>query len=398
MLHEGRFETMKRVCNHAPDGSMSMLFPWDWTQHVQVSERVVFVEWRRRPPPAWYTSRGLSSIELDTFLDEPPSIAHTIRTAHVLESHRQQLRPRHQLCISIVLPLHDSLVRTRALCILGCFTLLHHHMSTSADAWIPFCHLHVRPFLAPDLSPIHVIDCLRGLEKARANSFLHDHDLHQPTTFTWISKKLLALPRPSAVAAPLDMFIPYFQSHNVTLVLSLHGPCYSHDSSIEYMDLTTSDDEPPDVILARVLDAIESTPGVVAVHGIDRGAGGVFVGGYLMRTYDFSAREAAGWLHLTNVGVFPPVLARWERLWKQTPDAATAAPVRVNTADSLKINIGGISFGTSLLAPKEKVPPIKKRMSSGKKLGRSLDSGGLGEHSGSGRNVLSRERAKAQAT
>ncbi|KAG9400235.1 hypothetical protein AC1031_011147 [Aphanomyces cochlioides] len=80
------------------------------------------------------------------------------------------------------------------------------------------------------------------------------------------------------------------------------------------MDLT-SDDYPTDSTLSRIMEAIDSTPGNVAVHGVEHA--GVYLGGYLMRAYGFSAQEATGWLFLSGVvgKIFPQMLIRWERGW-----------------------------------------------------------------------------------
>ncbi|ETW06280.1 hypothetical protein H310_02574 [Aphanomyces invadans] len=348
---------------------MMMAFSWDWTQRVHVSDKVVYVEWRHVPPTTWFIAHGLRRFDLDV---SSPSCTPTLRQCRVIESHVHELRPGHELCVSVQTST-DPHVRTRAVCVLACYHLLLHPTSTAADAWIPFGTLHVVPFFDA-LSSLHVLDCVRGLEKARAAGLVvHDHI--EASSFTWLSKKLVTFPSPSGPCAALEAFLPFFYAHNVTLILALHPPVYCYDTldgAIEYMDLFDSpsaDLASVDAMLARVHDAVESTPGVVAIHGLHRAR--TFLGGYFVRCHGFSAEEAAGWLHVAHPHgdihaiapdpLFPHALRRWQRRVASEPDrprdqsrrghrdAVPTADQRPTSSSSLKINIGGLSFGSSLL-------------------------------------------------
>ncbi|RLO06080.1 hypothetical protein DYB28_001414 [Aphanomyces astaci] len=379
-----------------------MVFAWDWTQRVLVSDKIVYVEWRHEPSTTWFYARGLTSFDLDGHLLDTS----TLRLCQVIESHVHLLRPGHQLCVSVRTST-DSSVRTRAVCVLACYNLLHHHTLSVTDAWIPFDSLHIVPFF-DRLSCLHVLDCVRGVDKARACGFIPpDHHHVDAPPFTWLSKKVLTFPSPSCT---LDTFMPYFHAHNVTLILALHPPVYCFDTlDIEYMDLICPDDmHSDDIMLGRILDAIESTPGVVAVHGLHRIR--TFLGGYLMRTHGFSAAEAAGWLHAThpyNVDgdqLFPHMLRRWHAVLDTSTDTRRDADARPRSSSSLKINIGGISFGSSLLlgssttksqdkstlSKKKNVPPQLVKTSS-----RSND---VAECGGSTSRGHSRERSLKTAT
>lgn len=134
---------------------------------------------------------------------------------------------------------------------------------------------------------------------------------------SWISPKFIAFAGPTdsrlspdgyPVCAPED-YIPYFQSKNVTLVVRLNNKFYDEhkflQAGIDHLDLYYTDGTNPTLeTLQRFLEAVEATPGVVAVHcKAGLGRTGTCIGAHLMKHQGFSAREVIGWMRLCRPGM-----------------------------------------------------------------------------------------------
>lgn len=136
----------------------------------------------------------------------------------------------------------------------------------------------------------------------------------------WIIKdKILAFAGPSferhvspegyCTLAPAD-YIPYFQQKNVGLVVRLNKKCYNEqdfvDAGIDHVEAFFVDGSCPSLeILHGVIDAFEQVPSdkAFAVHcKAGLGRTGTCIGGYLMKHYGFTAKEAIAWMRICRPG------------------------------------------------------------------------------------------------
>jgi protein-tyrosine phosphatase len=136
----------------------------------------------------------------------------------------------------------------------------------------------------------------------------------------WIVKdKILAFAGPSferhvspegyCTLAPAD-YIPYFQQKNVGLVVRLNKKCYNEqdfvDAGIDHVEAFFVDGSCPSLeILHGVIDAFEQVPAdkAFAVHcKAGLGRTGTCIGGYLMKHYGFTAKEAIAWMRICRPG------------------------------------------------------------------------------------------------
>ncbi|CAK4082699.1 unnamed protein product [Aphanomyces euteiches] len=246
----------------------------------------------------------------------------------------------------------DGKRKANAICLLGCWGIIFNAM-TADQAMAPFQHIPLPPFhdATPSLClfKLSVLDCLRGLEKALRFRFV------SPSTFSideyqyyeqvehgdlnWLSPKFIAFAGPhdtfrhtaeGYVTLTPEHYVPYFQSHNVTLVIRLNEKLYDEkrftSAGIDHLDLYYPDGaNPPDNILDAFLHACETTPGAVAVHcKAGLGRTGTCIGAYLMKHFHFTAKECIGWLRLCRAGsVIGPQQQYMEsiqqRMWNQRP-------------------------------------------------------------------------------
>jgi cell division cycle 14 len=172
-----------------------------------------------------------------------------------------------------------------------------------------------------------ILDTLRGLYKARELGFfsypnfdIADYEHFEQVEngdLSWcMDGKFIAFAGPHLSnepiegyhALPPDHYIPYFKKRNVTLVVRFNKKCYDaarfKNAGIDHIDLYFEDgSNPPDHILARFLEACETTPGAIAVHcKAGLGRTGTCIGAYMMKHFGLTAEETIGWLRIVRPG------------------------------------------------------------------------------------------------
>ncbi|KAF0720409.1 Aste57867_339 [Aphanomyces stellatus] len=256
----------------------------------------------------------------------PLHLAHTFRFCDALS---MALTAAKQTCQRLhVLSSIDPKHQANMVCLLGCWAVLCNGQSP-VDALRPFHHLDLAPFhdATDDPCPFQltVHDVVHGFHQAvvlaqytSRHTFDHDAYVHYEKVehgdLNWISPKFLAFagpqdtPTPGATTHPPAFYIPYFQQHDVTLVVRLNDNLYDETpfvrAGIAHLDLLFPDGaNPPESVLRRFLAACEATPGAVAVHcKAGLGRTGTCIGVYMMKHDRFSAKQAIGWLRLCRPG------------------------------------------------------------------------------------------------
>ena len=230
--------------------------------------------------------------------------------------------------------------RCNAAFLVSAWSLLY--LSRSADdAHKPFASVY--PPFPPfhDASPcactynLTVIDCLKGIEKARMYGFFNfgtfDCDEYEyfeqveNGDLNWhIHDKILCFAGPHNTkevsregyrTLTPDDYIPYFKKHNVKLVIRLNKKYYDEgkfiNAGINHLEQYYLDGSvPPIRILKKVLAAIDSVVsssgdggGAVAVHcKAGLGRAGTCTACWIMKTYRMTAAETIGWMRICRPG------------------------------------------------------------------------------------------------
>jgi len=105
-----------------------------------------------------------------------------------------------------------------------------------------------------------------------------------------------------------EYYLPYFKEHAVSSIIRLNTPEYEPKAftkaGIEHYDLYFVDGTaPPQPIVEKFLEVVETVPGVIAVH-CKQGLGrtGSLIACYIMKHYDLTAAECIAFLRIQRPG------------------------------------------------------------------------------------------------
>ena len=220
--------------------------------------------------------------------------------------------------------------------LIGAYLILYKDMSVQ-DAYKHF--VRYAPFLPyRDAScgistfNLTVLDCLKGIYRAKVTGLI-DHHLGVNSNFNfdeyeyyeqvengdmnWIvPSKFLAFSGPTSKREPCYGFytkIPedyteYFNANGVKAVIRLNNKMYDRKrftkAGIQHFELYFPDGTcPPDTIRKKFLEITENIHGGVAVHcKAGLGRTGVLIACYMMKHFNFSAREAISWIRICRPG------------------------------------------------------------------------------------------------
>uniref|UniRef100_A0A182LZ79 protein-tyrosine-phosphatase n=1 Tax=Anopheles culicifacies TaxID=139723 RepID=A0A182LZ79_9DIPT len=178
-----------------------------------------------------------------------------------------------------------------------------------------------------DLAYLSLKDCLSGVLKGMQRNFFNFEDFNvndyeyyecvENGDLNWVVPgKLLAFCGPNCrtertndtVMLGPEVYIEYFQEHNVNVVVRLNSPKYDAHAftktGIQHFDLYFSDGSTPSERLAKqFLKICENARGAIAVHcKAGLGRTGTLIGAYLIKHYQFTAMEAIAWLRICRPG------------------------------------------------------------------------------------------------
>ena len=226
----------------------------------------------------------------------------------------------------------DPRARSNAAVLIGCWQILY-LQRTPEEAWAPLStYGRYAPF--HDASPcactydVTVLDCLKGLHKARACNFFDfdAFDLNEYEHFEAVEHgdlNWLVYGRFFAFAGPHDAhrnphtgyetlapedYVPYFKSRNVSLIVRLNKPYYDRQkflkNGIDHVDMYYLDgSNPPIKILRKFLEVCEQTTGAIGVHcKAGLGRTGTCIGCYCMKHHKFTAAEIIAWFRICRPG------------------------------------------------------------------------------------------------
>lgn len=243
------------------------------------------------------------------------------------------------------------------------------------QAWEPFAGIY--PPLPPwhDASPtvctynLTVLDTLKGIARAVQAGFF-DFDTfpieeyehwEQPSNgdLSWIQYgKILAFAGPHNHRSSHDGYytltpedyIPQFKKWGVKLVIRLNKKYYDEErfikAGMDHLDLYYLDgSNPPEHILATVMDAMERCDGAIAIHcKAGLGRTGTCIACHMMKHYGFTAAEAIAWLRVCRPGsvigpqqhfledMMPRMVKEGQAMRAAAADARKALAVEVGSA------------------------------------------------------------------
>ena len=174
---------------------------------------------------------------------------------------------------------------------------------------------------------ITILDCLRGLQKAKEAGFFDFDDFDceeyehyekvQNGDFNWIlPSKFLAFCGPHAQdrienGYPLhspESYFPYFRLHKVSTIVRLNKKIYDGKRFVrggfQHEDLFFTDGSTPsDEILAKFIHICEKAAGGIAVHcKAGLGRTGSLIGCYIMKHWRWTSLETIAWLRVCRPG------------------------------------------------------------------------------------------------
>jgi cell division cycle 14 len=277
--------------------------------------------------------------------------------------------------------------KTNAAVLVGALAVMH--LGRTADeAYRPL--LPLKPFApfrdascGPSTYHLTVLDCLRGLQRARDSRLLDfrspprpgpagdpaafDADTYEHYErvengdLNWaVPGKIIAFSGPHARRAawsgyhsltPEDYW-DTFRSFGVSAIVRLNKRLYDRrrftEGGFRHHELFFPDGScPTPAIVDRFCGLVEAEPGVVAVHcKAGLGRTGVLIGLYIMKHYGFTANETLGYLRITRPGsIIGPqqhFLRDWERrMWAAGDAFRAGAGPRMARMSAPRISHGG---------------------------------------------------------
>ena len=241
--------------------------------------------------------------------------------------------------------------RANSVFLIAAFSMLYLGR-TPEEAFEPFRRMRFAPFhdASPCVCTYHltILDCLRGLFKARAAKFF-DFDTFDVEEYEHFEKveegdlNWIVDGRFLAFAGPHDTrvnslegyhtlipedYIPYFNQKNVGIVIRLNKKYYDENrfkrAGIKHVDMYYLDGSvPPEHLLQRFLQICESEEDAIAVHcKAGLGRTGTCIGCYIMKHYGFTAAEVIGWIRICRPGsIIGPqqhyLRDMQERMWRE---------------------------------------------------------------------------------
>jgi cell division cycle 14 len=261
--------------------------------------------------------------------------------------------------------------------LVAAFRVIHLHLSPD-DALSPFLPILPRTRAYRDASSfpstfeLTVSSCIHGLARAVGTGW-YDYGHFDPAIWAdreriergdmnWlIPGKLLALASPYQtnvvqgfrVCTPRDL-IPTLRELGIDTIVRLNNRTYDEaaftDAGFRHIEMFFPDGTcPPDSILDRFLELIES-PAVVALHcKAGLGRTGTLAGCHLIKSFGFSAMEAIGWIRICRpgsvIGSQQQFLVRYyQEMRRPAPLPSPAAPKRPNLSipkkDGMRTAVG----------------------------------------------------------
>lgn len=179
-------------------------------------------------------------------------------------------------------------------------------------------------FVDPDFF-LTLLDCLEGLQKARELGWYDPEDFDveayealYETDLTHICPKFVAFAGPvgvhaptkfkSALGLPPEDYVDVLRQEAVAAVVRLnepdtYNPSPLEDAGIKHYDLFFEDCTAPSFyVVQRFLDICQRSERVAVHCKAGLGRTGTLIAIYIMKHFDFTAREAIAWLRICRPG------------------------------------------------------------------------------------------------